>query len=92
MQLKEQTPRRLILKTHIQTYSEHDSVRKLYVVDVDSGNEADQAGNDIGVVHVYRFCYGLETIQQGLCMLVRTNKQTNKQVTKNTNAKKTGKM
>lgn len=69
--IKNKYPKQLILKTHIHTYSEHDCVCKLDVVDIDSRNEADQARNDIGVVHIYRFCYGLETIQQSLCVLVR---------------------
>lgn len=80
MQLKKKKihPIKLFIKTHIQTYSEHDRVCKLYIVDADSGNETDQSGNDVGVVHVYRFCYRLETKQQSLCMLVRTNKQVSK--------------
>lgn len=58
----------------IQTYSEHDCVCELNVVDADSGYEANEARNDIRVVHIYRFCYGLEPIQQSLCVLQEPNK------------------
>lgn len=45
------------------TYSEHHRVCKLDIVDADSGDEADQAWDDIRVVYIYRLCYGLEAIQ-----------------------------
>lgn len=51
------------------TYGEHDCVGQLDVVDVDAGYEADQAWNDVGVVHVYRLSDGLEPIQESFSVL-----------------------
>ncbi|TNN38381.1 hypothetical protein EYF80_051447 [Liparis tanakae] len=45
------------------------TVQRLDVVDADPGDEADEAGDDVGVVHVYRLRYGLEAVEQSFGVL-----------------------
>lgn len=55
----------------LRTDRVHDCVSQHEVADVDSGDQADETGDDVGVVHVYGLSYGLEAKQQGLCVLQR---------------------
>lgn len=55
-----------------RTYGEHDGIGQLDVVDADARNEADEAGNDVGVVDVYRLGDGLESVQQRFRVLMGT--------------------
>ena len=52
-----------VIDDSARTDSEHDCVRQLDVVDADPGDEANQAWNDVRVIHVYRLCNRLEPIQ-----------------------------
>lgn len=51
------------------TDCEHDRVSQLDVVYVDSWNETDESWDDVGIVHIYRFGDGLESVQQRFRML-----------------------